>query len=233
MAKFCGNCGAQMEDDARVCGNCGTSFASTASPVNTATNFVPGTGDAGATLPKKKNKTVGLIFAAIVMIVVVVISLNVLSMFTGYKGTVRKLFNALEGYDMDTLSTLVCDFVYDYHYNLLNVDETKLDDAFEKAVSDTLDQFEDAVGNNAKISYSINDAAKLSDRKLEQFLAMVEDSFDYDSNNIKTVMSVDITITVKGSKKSTTYNIHSGDLLLVKEDNAWKVYYPNFNIMQY
>lgn len=24
MSKFCGNCGAKLEDDARVCGNCGT-----------------------------------------------------------------------------------------------------------------------------------------------------------------------------------------------------------------
>ena len=24
MAKYCGNCGAQLEDNAKVCGNCGT-----------------------------------------------------------------------------------------------------------------------------------------------------------------------------------------------------------------
>lgn len=32
MAKFCGNCGAQMNDDANVCGMCGTPFAGAQKP---------------------------------------------------------------------------------------------------------------------------------------------------------------------------------------------------------
>lgn len=33
MTKYCGNCGAQMDDDARVCGNCGTPFEDMIVPV--------------------------------------------------------------------------------------------------------------------------------------------------------------------------------------------------------
>lgn len=38
MAKFCGNCGAQMQDEAKICGRCGKPLAS---PIRTNTQFSP------------------------------------------------------------------------------------------------------------------------------------------------------------------------------------------------
>lgn len=38
MSKFCGNCGAQLDDAAKVCGNCGTPLELN----NTANASIPG-----------------------------------------------------------------------------------------------------------------------------------------------------------------------------------------------
>jgi len=233
MAMFCGACGAQMDDDARVCGQCGTPLSDDPRPAEVSRESIPGVGEQPIkqSNPKQTNKILGMIISGIVIIVVLVVSLNIVSSFTGYKGAVRKLFNAVEKYDMNTLSKLASDIVYDFHYNAFGIEDADLQDAFSDAVSNTLDKFEADAGNKIKISYTIDDSVKLSGRKLDQFLNMLEEDMDYDSRNIKKVMSLDITLTVKGSKRSSTYTIRSGELLLIKEEGGWKVYYPKFNIL--
>ena len=235
MAKFCGGCGVQMDDDARVCGQCGLPFSDDPAPAAVSPKSASGLGAQPIKNPnsKKTNKILGMIISGIVLIVVLVVSLNIVSSFTGYKGAVRKLFNAVEKYDMNTLSKLASDIVYDFHYNAFGVEETDLQDYFSEAVSQTLDKFEADAGNKIKISFTIDDSVKLSGRKLDQLLTTLEEDMDYDTRNIKKVMSVDITLMVKGSKKTSTYTIRSGELLLIKEEGGWKVYYPQFSAMYY
>jgi len=220
-----------MDDDARVCGQCGTPLSDEPIPAAVSPKSIPGIGESKPKNPKQTNKVLGMIISAIVLIVVLIVGGNIVSSFTGYKGTVRKLFHAVEKYDMNTLSKLASDIVYDFHYNAFGVEEADLQDAFSEAVSNTLDRFEEDAGNKIRISYTIDDSVKLSGRKLDQFLTMLEEDMDYDSRNIKKVMSLDITLTVKGSKRTSTYSIRSGDLLLVKESGGWKVFYPKFNVL--
>jgi len=231
MAMFCGACGAQMDDDARVCGQCGTPLSDEPRPVVASSRSIPGVGEQPIKNPKQTNKVLGMIISAIVLIVVLIVSLNIVSSFTGYKGTVRKLFHAVEKYDMNTLSKLASDIVYDVYYNAFGIEEADLQDAFSEAVSNTLDRFEADAGNKIKISFTIDDSVKLSGRKLDQLLTTLEEDLDYDTGNIKKVMSLDITLTVKGSKKTSTYTIRSGELLIIKERGGWKVYYPSFNVL--
>ena len=49
MAKFCGNCGTQLEDNAKICGKCGT-------PLDGASANIPGL---KVTDPEKQNKENG------------------------------------------------------------------------------------------------------------------------------------------------------------------------------
>ena len=55
----------------------------------------------------------------------------------------------------------------------------------------------------------------------------LEDLYNMDTSGIKKVVSVDLKITVKGSKKSSTYNVNN--LYMVKENSGWKVFYGNLN----
>jgi len=235
MSKFCGVCGAQADDDARICGQCGTPLDGAPAPVDVSLKSIPGVGDKAvkAKNPKQTNKLLGMILSGIVLIVVLIVSVSIVSSFTGYKGTVRKLFNALEKYNMNTLSDLASDIVYDFNYEAFGIEEADLQEYFSKAVSDTLDRFEADAGNKIKIKYSIDDSIRLSGRKLDQFLNTLEENLDYNTSGIKRVVALDITLTVKGSKTTKTYYMRSGELYLIKESGSWKVYYPQFNVIRY
>lgn len=54
MAKFCGNCGARLEDDAKICGKCGT-------PVEGVTTSIPGLKVTDPEKQKKVKKTFKLV----------------------------------------------------------------------------------------------------------------------------------------------------------------------------
>lgn len=54
MAKFCGNCGARLEDDAKICGKCGTS-------VEGVTTSIPGLKVTDPEKQKKVKKTFKLV----------------------------------------------------------------------------------------------------------------------------------------------------------------------------
>lgn len=212
MAKFCGNCGAQMDDNDKVCGQCGT----------------PAAGGVAAEKPvaKKKgsNKIVILIIGVIVAIVALVIIANVAGNFTGYKGTVNKMVKALQNNDISTLESLASS-VSDESLGAWYGDD--LYDHYDDMISDALDKYEDNVGTIKKISYEITDETELSDRRINELKDNLENLYNMDTSDIKKVVKIDLKITVKGAKKSSTYNVNN--LFMIKENGDWKIFYGNLN----
>lgn len=212
MAKFCGNCGAQMDDADKVCGQCGTPVAGSSVAEKSAAN------------EKGNNKIVKLIIGVIAAIVVIVIIANVAGSLTGYKSTIKKMVKALQNNDISTLESLASsineetfgawygDDIYDY---------------YDDMISDTLDKYEDSVGKIKKISFEITDETELSDRRMNELKDNLEDLFNMDTSDIKKVVKVDLKITVKGTKKSSTYNVSS--LYMIKENSGWKIFYGNLS----
>ncbi len=96
MAKFCGNCGSQQPDNARVCGNCGAPFAAPAQnparpaprPMTTNNNIDPA---------KKANLIKWGKLAAIALAAIVVIGLliGILSGGGSPKSVAKKAVNAM------------------------------------------------------------------------------------------------------------------------------------------
>ena len=215
MASFCGNCGAPLDDASRVCGQCGT-------PVPGAQAPVPPQGAPVTAKNKKDTKIIALVVAAIIAIVAIVIIANVASNFTGYKGAIRKMVKALQNDDVDALETMasaISDEQYEAWYG------NKFYDEYDDAIKDTLDKYEDSVGNIKKISFEITDEMEVSDRRIDDLKDELEEKYNMDTSGIKKIMNVELKITVKGSKKSSVYNVH--DLYLIKEDGGWKFYYGN------
>ena len=104
MAKFCGNCGAKINDNAKVCSECGT-------PIDDI--FQSSSEKKANPAKKKKSKkkfkiTVMLVFVAVAAIIII----NVVSKFTGYNALLRKVMAAYEEYDIDTLVSLSSDIYY-------------------------------------------------------------------------------------------------------------------------
>lgn len=220
MAKFCANCGAQLEDGDKVCGQCGTPVNG-AAPAPAAASTGTGT-DAGKA--KSGNKIFIIAAAAIVLIVVAVIVVNIAGNYTGYKGTLNKMVKALQEDDVATLESLgssISEEMYSAWYG------DDYFDYYDDIVSNALDKYEDSVGNIKKISYEITDETEFSDRRLDELDENLIDRYNMDTSGIKKIIKVNLKITVKGNKKSSVYNVDS--LYMIKESGGWKIHYGSLS----
>ncbi|MBQ0028292.1 MAG: hypothetical protein KBS96_06790 [Lachnospiraceae bacterium] len=168
------------------------------------------------------SKYVKLGIIAVVAIIVIVIFANILSSFTGYKATLNKMVKAIANDDIDTLEKIASSVseeqIADYYGK--NKDPY---DVYESRVDDTLDTFEDRVGEVKKITYKIVDTKELSDRRLEDIKDEWVDNYNLDTDDIKKIVEVEIKLSVKGKKKSASYNVDR--LYMIKESGKWKVLY--------
>lgn len=208
MSGFCGNCGTPLAEGAKVCGQCGVP--------------VPGSGTAAAFRyedPEKKaktKKTIQLVAVLAVVVVIAIIAVNVISGFVGYKGAVRKVMNAYEDYDLDTIVSLSSDLYF------CMADEDYAEDYFGGIISRDLDHFEDEVGHKYKLSYKITDHYEMSEHKYQNLLDDLSWHEDFDADIISKVMIVELDVTAKEGRDSTTMKL---ELTLTKEDGDWKLLY--------
>lgn len=208
MARFCGNCGAQIDENAKVCGQCGT-------PVEDSTKMPP----VKIINPekKKKNKKIFKIVVALALVVAVaVIAINVVSKFTGYNGLLHKVMTAYEGYDIDTLVSLSSDI---YYYG----EEDYVEDYFKNRVGATLDSFETSVGHSYQFYYEVNETYTMSERKTKEVLDEIEYTYpDFDVSILDEMVVSDITVTAKQGSKSVERNL---SITMSKENGTWKLLY--------
>ena len=209
MAKFCGNCGARLEDDAKICGKCGT-------PVEGVTTSIPGLKVTDPEKQKKVKKTFKLVAGLMVLLIVAGIAFNVVSQYTGYNGLLRKVMAAYEKYDIDTLISLSSNM---YYYG----DEDSVEYYFESKVGENLDSFEASVGHNYKLSYKVNETYAMSERKENDLLDDIENAYmDFDISKIKKVVVADLTLTAKQGNKSTNRDMN---IVMTKENDSWRLLY--------
>lgn len=209
MAKFCGNCGTQLEDNAKVCGNCGT-------PLDGAYTNIPGLKVTDPEKQKKMKKTVKRVVGLVLLVAVAIIGFNVVSQFTGYNGLLRKVMTAYEKYDIDTLVSLSSDM---YYYG----EEDWVDYYFDYSVGNDLDSFEASVGHSYKLTYEINETYVMSDRKVDEMLSEIEYSYpDFDVSIIEKVVVADLTVTAKQGSKSVNQDMN---IVMTKENGTWRLLY--------
>lgn len=209
MAKFCGNCGTQLEDDAKICGKCGT-------PLDGVTANIPGLKVTDPEKQKKMEKTLKLAVGTVTLVIVAVIAFSVVSQYTGYNGLLRKVMTAYENYDIDALISLSSDM---YYYG----EEDWVEHYFEYNVGENLDSFEFSVGHSFKLSYEINESYVMSEHKVNELLDEIENTYtDFDVSVIEEVVVADLTITAKQGSKSVNRDIN---IVMTKEDGSWRLLY--------
>lgn len=211
MSKYCGNCGAELDDSAKVCGQCGT-------PVEDVSTKIPRVKIVVPEKQKKVKKIVKLIIGLIVVILVAVITVAIILNFTGYKGLLRKAMNAYADYDINTLVSLSSDV---YYYG----DEDWVEYYFENSVGSVLDSFESTVGHSFNFSYEINEIYDMSKRNKDELINEIENTYpDFDINLIKEVVVVDLTVTATKNKESASRDVN---VIMTKENVTWKILYIN------
>ena len=208
MSKYCGNCGAQMEDNAMVCGYCGTSLD----------------GSSESTFkyedPEKKakiTKIIKKITIAVIAIIVVSIAANIISSFVGYKGAVRKFMNAYKEENSEALVDMTCSFMQDEDYSEI------IAYRYETRLENDFDNFDDYFDSKYSIKYEITNSSKLSDRQSKSIMEQLASNgfvSDDDIDVVKKIMIIKVAVTAKhGSDKTSTYKT----IYLAKESGGWKL----------
>lgn len=212
MAKFCGNCGAQMEDCANVCGICGTPFG----PVSQAKGVHIVDLEKKKEMRRKIKKISRLCVSVLCLILAIFIGINIITSFSGYNGLLRKVLAAYEDYDIDTLISLSSDI---YYYGSEDLAEVY----FENAVGYALDYFESAVGHSYKLSYEISDTYTLSNRNFQSVLDNISWMYsEFDTSIIEKIAVAQITVTAKQGNRSVDRDLK---ITMSKEAGTWKVLY--------
>ena len=214
MAKFCGNCGTQLDDSAKVCGNCGTPLATNSG--NTSSLEPKFTYVDPEKKARKRKKTIIAITCAVI-VVVAIITWNIISGFIGYKGAVRKVMNAYEDYDIETIVNISSDY-----YFFMESDDYA-EEYFKEVVSSDLDNYEAQAGHDYSLSYDISESYSMSKHKYEALLDTLSYGSDFDADIISEVMVVEVAVTVEGEGSMTT----TIELTLTKEDGEWRLLYIN------
>lgn len=221
MSKFCGNCGAQLEDSANVCGYCGTVIEQAAITGKTdSLSGVVSETDAKKIAKTKKYVKLGVIAAAVIAIIV--IGINIISSFTGYKGAIRAFVKAFEECDVNTMA----EYSSVLHYGGDEDDYEELIEELEDRTNYILDDYEEELGHDLKFDYEICDVYDISNRKREDLLEKLDYYEIY--VDIDEIKSVELLLTIEGSRRSTTEEF---DIVLLKEDGDWKILYNLYDLI--
>lgn len=210
MAGFCGNCGAQLDNDARVCGQCGI-------PIDWRQGKVHGFKVVNLQKRKKLMKKMKILIALVVVIIIAAAGVKIVRNFTGTNGLIRKVMTAYEKYDIDTIVSLSSDM---YYYNDY---ENYVEEYFESAVGKNIDNFEVSVGHSYKMSYKVEEIYDLSQRKQDKILESIESTYpDFDVDIINKIVVANVKVTAKQGSKSANKTVK---ITMSKEGKKWKILY--------
>ena len=211
MDKFCGNCGALLDDDARVCGQCGTP--------------VEGKKVISANSIKKKKRLKKIL----VVCILVLVSLGIFKIvynYTGVNGFARKVMNAYKDYDIYSLVEMSSDkfFYKDLINDYINDFDNSYDAEtyFKDIIGNNFDYYESVMDSGDKIGYKILEHNNLSERKKEIIMDELENQYsDFDSIFIDQLIEVKVKIFLgKGRHVAPNYIT----LIISKENGSYRLF---------
>ena len=213
MAKYCGNCGTQMDDGAKVCSNCGTALK----PTN------------GNSNPNMK-KIITVAVAAIAAVIVIAVAGSVISKNTGVNGAIKKVMKAYVNEDATAMADLTSSLLLE-EYDLEDIEEN-----YETALRNDFDYFDDNLSSEYKLTYEVRKEEKLSDRQAKRLAENIAGYDDDEADDIADLFSKIMKVTVKISaeekrgKNKDTESLEK-TLYFVKESGGWKLL--SFQFYQY
>lgn len=203
MARFCGFCGAPIDENASVCGNCGK-------PVD-------GEETKGGGRKKVNVKAIAVIAAMIIVLAALIFAITRLTQNDdGRQGLIKQVIKAYEKEDIDSMIRLSSDI-----YRGKRIDGLTAEEYFRNVMGSSADYYENAVGHNYKLTYKILDLYDMSQRRQNEYVNSIMELYPYFSASTITAMSAaEVEITAKrGSSMVTEYK----KITMSKEDGNWKL----------
>lgn len=237
MAKFCGNCGAQLSDDAVVCYNCGVNiapqpqqapaqyqqpqyqqapyqqpqqaYAGGPTPADNAASAIKEKAGAFVNKCKTDKKFLGIILGAVAAVVAIIVVL-VLVLGGGYEAAIDNYIDASLG-DYDAYVDCFPEEVFEM---MEKYDVAEDEDDFEKQ-ADRMKDYD--------IDYEIVKEEKVDDDDLDDIKSFLKKNFDIPKSDVKEAIEAKVKLTVSydGEDRSDTEK-----LVVVNIDGDWYVLDP-------
>ncbi len=241
MAKFCGKCGAEMEDQALVCPVCNEAVeaapAEPAAPeaaeakatkkidVNGIVDKIQGFTVKTADFVKdyigkaKQNPKMwiapGGILAALIAVIVI---LAIVIGNSGYKSALNNYCKLMMG-NIKYMEKMAPKEYWDYLEEEEDVDLDEIKEELEDSFDDMKDELEDEYGKNVKMTYEVRDEDKLSKKEIKKIQEALEDQYDMDVK-VKKGYELRVKFTIKGSEDDDS---EKTDLTVVQIGSKWYV----------
>lgn len=227
MSIFCGNCGAELPDDAQFCTNCGHSVPAksaeseatetvnaavetdaAAAPTDSASQpaAAPSSAETAAapsfteSAPVQKNKNLIpiIIGGAAAAVILIIIIVSVALSGSGYKKAVDNYFDVIFRGKADKIEKLYPPEYLDWYEDMYDKELDDIKDDYEETREDALEYFEDEYGKNFKATYKITDKKELSDKKLKNIQDNLKDRYDIAKKSVKKAYKLDLDVELKG-----------------------------------
>lgn len=208
MSKFCGNCGAQMDDNTVVCGNCGCKVSN-----NQIGNFKETNAKKGS-----KKKIIKICATLLVVVLIIVISLNFIG-GRSYKSVVDTVIEATVK-EPDAIAFFEL-FPQEILIQALRDEEISRTEAINE-MQDTLDSEVERIEkycDDWSVSWEIIDTVDASNSEVKYLSADYEELYDFKVSAKKDLtVEVTINVTVDGETKT---EVEDCDLTLIKSGKLW------------
>lgn len=229
MAKFCGNCGAQSDDNAKMCGNCGAPFAESKSGAGNILSKIPGVNDLNIK-PEQKEQIVKIakiaVPAAAALVVVLILIFGIIVPNTGAQKAVKDYFKAFQKGEAATIVEYLPAAASAY----LDEDED-IKDGVKEAVDLSIENLNDKYGEGFKFKVKNVEKEKLDEDDLDD----VRDAYDelsdmldkysednsFETPEIKSGYKFEFELVLKGDKRDKTEDC---EITMIKEDGKWVIY---------
>lgn len=234
--KFCNNCGQQMEDTSTFCPNCGaTNEAAPAAPAakpagnnafmakvqgvwakvqNFCKNYI--------SAAKKDKKLIIVPAAAVVGVIAVIVVLSLL-LSHPYKKAVKGYiamdasYKATEKQYMAQIPEEAWEYLEEEKKYAPADDQW---DSYEKRAEKYVEALEEEYGENYKVTFKIENASKLSDKKLKDWKDYAKENWDVSKKDVKAGYKLKLEVTIKGSEDKDSDTIK---LVVIKYKGDWYV----------
>ncbi len=219
MAKFCGCCGTQAVDEAKVCGNCGTPFPGME-------QYSP----AGEYLKKKQQKNVktiiGIVIGVLVASLLIGGGVKITKEFTGTKGIVRKVMKAYQTGEAEGLLPYISDSMKCLEqYSEKEYGLHEISSQIEEDIEYIKEVFEEEVGSDYKITYEITREKKMKNSYLKNLKENMKNweygAIGFDPDCITEAKEVKVKMKAKGEYGTEKKELY---IILLKENKKWKIF---------
>ena len=229
MAKFCNNCGTQLDDATTFCNNCGTKVEST-TPVSSTPVSATNASSAGSAkkLPKLDKSMLKFAIPAVAAIIVLIIIISII-VGNGYKKPFKNLINGINDGDEEVYCDALPDFLIK-KYKKSNDDYYK---TVKENIKSQIKSWEESkiydLGDDVEVSYKIVDTIEMDDEALEDAQDYIKSRYDK-KVEVKGGYEVAFLITIEGEDGEYSYPSYT---TVYKLEGKWCVLDTSFLVNSY